>query len=103
MMRKPKTRGYASQSIFGSPLSQLSSSQLPTRGQVARHYLFLIHDKNTSNKEVVPMLSERLVDLWNHASIPTQPLNNIKTRLNRLMEEGSRASKPGRSVKTAKF
>jgi len=105
MMSKPKTRGYASHSIFGSPLSELSSSQLLlTRGQVARHFLFLKHGKYTSSKEVLPMLSQRLVDLWNHASIPTQPLKNIKTRLDRLMEEGSRASKRGRSaVKIAKF
>jgi len=64
----------------------------------------LKHGKYTSSKEVLPMLSQRLVDLWNHASIPTQPLKKIKTRLTRLMEEGSRASKRGRSaVKTAKF
>jgi len=102
-MSKPKTRGCASHSIIGSPLRELSSFQLPTRGQVARHFLYLKHGKYTSNKEVLPMLRQRLVDLWNHASIPTQPLKNIKTRLNRL-EEGSRASKRGRSaVRTAKF
>jgi len=50
------------------------------------------------------MSSQRLVDLRNHASIRTQLLNNIKTLLNRLMEEKSRVSKQGKSaVKTAKL
>jgi len=91
-------------SIFGSPLNELSSYQLPTRGQVARRFLFLKHGNYISNKEVLHYVESPLVDLWNHASIPTQPLKNIKLRLNYLIEEGSQASKWGRSaVRTAKF
>jgi len=80
-------------SIFGSPLNELSSYQLPTRGQVARRFLFLKHGNYISNKEVLHYVESPLVDLWNHASIPTQPLKNIKLRLNYLIEEGSQASK----------
>jgi len=41
---------------------------------------------------------------WPLESRPTQALTNIEMRLNRLMEEGSQASKRGRSaIKTAEF
>lgn len=73
------TRGSASHSIFGSPLIEMPASQLPTRGEVARHFLFLKENKYASNKEVLPVLAHVLIDFWNRASIPPQPLKNIKT------------------------
>ena len=71
----PATRGSVSHSIFGPPLPELSISQLPTRGDVGRHFLFLKENKYAFNKEVLRVLRQLLTDLWNTASILPQSLN----------------------------
>lgn len=103
-MNKPQTRAGASHGIFGSPLSELPLTELPTRSQVARHFLFLKENKYASNKDVIPELAEAIIHLWNRSGIPTQSLKNIKTKLLRLVEEGSRSSRHGKQAeKTKKF
>ena len=93
MASKYTTRGSASHSIFGPPLPELSIFQLSTRGDVGRHLLFLKENKYASNKEVLPVSSQLLTDLWNTASIPPQSLKCVKNKLSRLMQEGSQASR----------
>ena len=85
-------------SLVRSPLSQLSLTELPTRSQVARHFLFLKENKYASNKDVIPELSETIIQLWNRSGIPTQSLKNAKTKLLRLVEEGSRSSRHGKQA-----
>ena len=89
------TRKAASHVVFGHPLQELPTNELPTCLQIARHFLFLKDHKSSSNKDVIPQLSQALVDLWIRAGIPPQPLKNVKTKLMRLMDEGSKASKHG--------
>jgi len=86
-MSKPHIRACASHGIFGSPLSELPLTELPTRIQVARHFLFLKENKYVSNKDVIPKLAETIIHLWNRSGIPTQSQKNIKTKLLRLVEE----------------
>jgi len=88
--------------VFGHPLQDLPTTELPTRLLVARHFLFLKDHKSSSNKDVLPQLSQALLDLWIRAGIPPQPLKNVKTKLMRLMDEGSKASKHGVSVEKSK-
>ena len=69
MASKYTARQSVSHSIFGPPLPELSIGQIPTRGDVGRHFLFLKENKYASNKEVLPVLSQLLTDLWNTASV----------------------------------
>ena len=101
---REKTRASSKHSIYGNPLPELPQTELPTRIQVARHFLFLKESKYACNKDVIPELSEKLVHLWNRAGIPTQSLKNVKTKLNRLCEEGSSSSRHGKEAgKSRKF
>ena len=78
--RRTETRSSSSHSIFGSPLSELPS-QLPTRRDVARHFMFLKGDKYTGSKEILPVIAQLLFNRWNRVNIPPQFLQNIKTKL----------------------
>ena len=103
-MSKPHIRACASHGIFGSPLSELPLTELPTRIQVAHHFLFLKENKYASNKDVIPELAETIIHLWNRSGIPTQSQKNVKTKLLQLVEEGSRSSRHGKEAeKTRKF
>jgi len=80
----------------------MPTTELPTCLQIARHCLFLKDHKSSSNKDVIPQLSEAVIDLWIRAGIPPQQLKNVKTKVKRLMDEGSKASKHGLSVEKSK-
>ena len=69
-------------------MSDLPLTELPTRIEGARYFLFLKENKYASNKDVIPELSEAIIHLWNRSGIPTQSLKNVKTKLLRLVEEG---------------
>jgi hypothetical protein len=101
-MSKRITRKAASHVAFGHPLQDLPTSELPTRLDVARHFLFLKDKKSSSNKDVIPQLSQALIDVWIRAGIPPQPLKNVKMKLMRLMDDGSEVSKHGISVEKSK-
>lgn len=99
-----KTRSASSHSVFGSPLSELPLTELPTRLQVGRYFLSLKDSKYTNNKNIVPQVSQTLIDLWTRAGIPTQPLKNVKLKVSRLIDETAQASKQGKeAVKTVNF
>src|SRR5690349_13959037 len=98
-MITPKARSHA---VFGNPLQDLPTTELPTPLQISRHFLFLKDRKSSSNKDVIPQISQALIDRWIRAGIPPQPLKNVKTKLIRLMNEGSKASKHGMSIEKSK-
>ena len=103
-MSKPITRQSSGHSIFSGPLSELPLTELPTRIQVAQYFLFMKESKYANNKDVIPELAQTIIHRWNRAGIPKQSLKNVKTKLSRLMEEGSRSSKQGKDTeKTRKF
>ena len=101
-MSQRTTRKVASHVIFGYPLQDLPTTELPTRLQIGRHVLFLKEHKSSSNKDIIPQLSQNVIDLWIRAGIPPQPLKNVKVKMTRLMEEGSKASKHGASVEKSR-
>jgi len=88
-VHKPSTRASTSHSVFGGPLPELPISELPTRLQVGRHFIFLKENKFSANKDIVPQVADTLTDIWNRAGIPTQPPKNVKVKLLRLMEDAS--------------
>lgn len=92
MMSKQKTRASVSHSVFGRPLMDLPKTELPTRGQIARHVLFVKERKNASNSDAFPIVLETVTSLWKRAGIPTEPAKNINIKLKRLMEQGSKQS-----------
>ena len=100
-MSKSTTRLSMSHSIFGAPLTELPSTQLSLQSEVARQFLFLKTNKHKSNKEIIPVLGQLLIEIWNRASIPSQSLKNVYTKLDRLMERGSEASKQGKQARKA--
>jgi hypothetical protein len=103
-MSKQRTRSSSSHSVFGSPLPELPTNELPTRLHVGRHIMFLKENKFRRNNNIAPHLAQILIDLWNRAGIPPQPLKNVKTKLLRFMEEASEACKHGKQAeKTMKF
>src|SRR5688572_30856307 len=59
-----KTRSASSHSVFGSPLPELPLTELPTRLQVGRYFLSLKDSKYSCNKDIVPQVSQTLIDLW---------------------------------------
>ena len=66
--------------------------------------MFLKKNKYASNKEVLPVLSQLLTDLWNTASIPPQSLKCVKNKLSRLMQERFQASRHGKlAAKSTRF
>lgn len=95
-MSKQKTRASLCHSVFGNPLPELPMTELPTRIQIAGHLMFLKDRKNASNTDVVPQLAQTLIDLWNRASIPTESIKNVKTKIRQSMEEGSKVSQHGK-------
>lgn len=103
-MSSQMTRSASSNSVFGSPLTELPLTELPTRLQVGRYFLSLKDNKYNSNKSIVPQVSETLIDLWTRAGIPSQPLKNVKLKVSRLMDEAALASKHGKEAeKTINF
>ena len=90
-----------SHSIFGAPLAELPSTQLPLQKKVARYFLFLKTNKHKSNKEIIPVLRQLLIEIWNRASIPPQSLKNVNTKLSRLMDRVSAVSKQGKRARRA--
>ena len=83
------TRLSMSHSIFEAPLAKLPSTQLPLQSEVARHFLFLKTNKHKSNEEIIPVLGQLHIEVWNRASIPPQSLKNVNSKLSWLMERGS--------------
>lgn len=103
-MSKQTTRATTSHTVFGSPVSELPLSELRTHLQVARHFLFLEENKYTSKKEVIPELAQAFAGLWNRASIPVQPIKNVKTKLLQLWKKVHMfRSKTSRPQNTKKF
>ena len=103
-MSSLKTRSASRYSVFGSLLSELPLTELPTRLQVGRYFLSLKDSKYTSNKDIVPQVSQTLIDLWTRSGIPSQPLKKVKLKVSRLMDEAAQASKQGKeAVKTVNF
>ena len=98
-MSKSTTKLSISHSIFGAPWAELPSTQLPLQSEVVRHFLFLKTNKHKSNKKIIPVLGQLLIEIWNRASIPPQPLKNVNTKLSQLMERGSEASKQGNQAR----
>jgi hypothetical protein len=68
----------------------LPVSELPTRLQVARHFMFLKENKYASNTEIVPHLAQTVIDIWNRTGIPSQIFEAVKTSL--VDEEESSSS-----------
>ena len=87
--------------MFGAPLAELLSTQLPLQSEVARHFLFLKTNKHKSNKEIIPVLGQLRIEIWIRASLPPQSLKNVNTKLSGLMERGSEASKQGKRAQRA--
>jgi hypothetical protein len=56
-----------------------------------------MESKFCSNKAIVPHLPQIFTDLWNRATIPAQPLKNLKTELVRFMAEVPAASERSKS------
>ena len=99
-----RTRTSTSHSIFGSPLPELPHYELPTKQQVGRYIQYIKDNKYKRNKDVIPDVSEALTEIWKKASIPVQPIKNVKTKLLRLVEEASVVSKQGMdATKSKKF
>lgn len=101
-MSQQRTRSSSSHSVFGSPLQELPTNELPTRLQVGRHFLFLKENKFCSNKYIAPDLAQILINIWNRASIPPQSLKNVKTKLLRFMQEASEACRHGKEAERTK-
>ena len=103
-MSSLKTRSASRYSVFGSILSELPLTELQTRLQLGRYFLSLKDSKYTSNKDIVPQVSQTLIDLWTRVRIPSQLLKNVKLKVSRLMDEAAQASKHGKeAVKTVNF
>ena len=100
-MIKSTTRLSMSNSIFGAPLAELPSTQLPLQNEVARHFLFLKTHKHKSNKKIIPVVGHLLTEIWNRASIPPQSLKNVNTKLSQLIDMGSAVSKQGKRARRA--
>ena len=99
-----RTRTSTSHSVFGSPLPELPHYELPTKQQVGRYIQYIKDNKYKRNKDVIPDVSEALTEIWKKASIPVQPIKNVKTKLLRLVEEASVVSKQGMdATKSKKF
>ena len=86
---KVKTRSSTSHATFGTPLPELPACQLPTQLHVCRHFIFVKENKFKSNKEVAPIVSRKVVSLWEKGNLPTQSFKTINRNLIRLMDRGS--------------
>ena len=96
-----KTRSSVRHGLLGDSLSELPLSELPTASQVAKHFLFLKYNKYSNNKEIIPIISQSLIKLWERAGIPPQTFKNVKRKISRLMEECSATTKHGRESQKA--
>lgn len=72
--------------------------------QVGRYIQHVKDNKYKSNKDIIPEVAEALTEIWKKASVPVQPIKNVKTKLLRLVEEASVVSKQGmHATKSKKF
>jgi len=95
---------YCSDNPVKHSIRELPSNVLPARRHVDQHIRFLNEIKFCSNKDIVPHVAQIFTDLWNRASMPAQPLKNVKAKLVSFMAEVSAACECGKqATKTKNF
>ena len=62
-MSKSTKRLSMSHSIFGAPLAELPSTQLPLQSEVAGHFLFVETNKHKSNNKIIQVLGHLLIEI----------------------------------------
>jgi hypothetical protein len=89
---KEHVHALTSHSLYDGPPPELPMTEILTRLQVERHFIFLKENKFAANKDIDPQVADSLNDNWNRAGIPAMPLKDVKIKLLRLMEDTSQAS-----------
>jgi hypothetical protein len=90
---KVATRLSTKHSVFGQP-QQLSSRQLPTKDEVFRCYLwhrsnlFEQGEKSSSTKQIVKLVADDVINIWNKGSIPVIAYRSVLKALEKLIEKG---------------
>ena len=102
-MNQQRTRAAARHCVLGESISELPQIELPTKLQIAKHFLHLKETKYSGHKELVPVICQSVIKIWDRAGIPQQPLKTIKTKLSRLMEECSETTKHAETDKSKMF
>jgi hypothetical protein len=91
--KKVATRLSTKHSVFGQP-KQLSSSHLPNKDEVFRCYLWhrnnLIErgEKSASTKQIVKLVADDVISIWNKGSIPVIAYRSVLSALEKLIEKG---------------
>jgi len=71
--------------VYGLP-SKLPDNQLPTVGDVMRYYMYVKDDlaSNTKSAEIIHIVSNGIVALWQKASIPTVSQRRVDQKVETL-------------------
>ena len=84
-----QTRQQSICPVLGHP-NVFPNSQLPSRGDVLRHYLYIyshLPNRNTSTvNEIVDKVSDDLIGMWSSSSVPTQQPFYVKKCVKELYQ-----------------
>lgn len=96
--KKVSTRLASKHSIFGYP-QQLSSSQLPSKEDVFKCYLWYRNaedakgNKNMKTRDVIKLVADDVIDIWTKASIPVIMYESVLTSLDKVISKGKELQK----------
>ena len=69
-------------------LESLPGNRLPTTLQVLQRFEWIRKsNSNSENNEIIDLLIEEILVIWNKAYIPTMVKRNIKTKLQKILKK----------------
>lgn len=94
---KGSTRSATINTIFGHPAT-LPSSQLPTKDEVFKCYLWYRNKaekerRSQNTRELAKFVANDIIDIWHKASLPTIDYANVLQSLLRTIEQGKKIQK----------
>lgn len=84
-----RTRTSAAVWLIGKPTESLSFARLPTNGDVLKRFHFHHLEGNQNVKQRVKKTVELVLKIWERARIPTQRVDVVEKKLNKLLERYS--------------
>ena len=90
-------RSSASVWLIGKPNKDISSSRLPSKGDVLSKLMYHHMEEKLSINDSLKLSVKSVIEFWNKAHIPTQRAGNAERKLKKLFEEYVRLKK-GRTI-----
>lgn len=86
-MATSTTRSSSEVWLIGKPTESLSKARLPSKGDILQRLIFHHINNKLGLKKGIRATVEDVLEIWGMAKIPTQRIDAIERKLNKLYNE----------------